>query len=125
RLSVASSQRNYICANYTHVLAYLLDRGINVVAHLVAKQLRGGEARVSLSCNPDLTLDALAQRRRGEVDFLLVGQVNSGLPFMPGDADIPASEVDLLLEGARTDFSLVGPPREPIEFVEYAAGLNV
>ncbi len=94
RLGVAASQRNYICANYTHALGYLLGRGVNVVAQLVAKELRDGETRFSLSCNPDLTLDALAQRERGAVDFLMVGQVNSELPFMPGDADISASEFE-------------------------------
>jgi hypothetical protein len=124
RLSVAASQRDYISANYTHVLGYLLDRGVNVVAQLVAKEICGGEARFSLSCNPDLTLDALASRKRGIADFLMVGQVNSELPFMPGDADIPASEFDLVLEGPGTDFPLVGPPREPIGFAEYAAGLH-
>jgi hypothetical protein len=125
RLGVAASQRNYICANYTHALGYVLERGVNVVAQLVAKELRGGEARLSLSCNPDLTLDLLARRERGEADFVFVGQVNSELPFMPGDADISASEFEFMLEGPQTDFPLFGPPREPIELAEYAAGLNV
>jgi hypothetical protein len=125
RLGVAASQRDHICANYTHALGYLIGRGVNVVAHLVAKQERSGETRLSLSCNPDLTLDALALRARGEADFLLVGQVNSELPFMPGDADVSASEFELVLEGAQTDFPLFGPPREPIELAEYAAGLHV
>jgi hypothetical protein len=125
RLGVAASQRNCICANYTHALGYLIGRGVNVVAQLVAKGLRGGERRVSLSCNPDLTLDALGLRARGEVDFMLVGQVNSELPFMPGDADISASEFELMLDGPQTDFPLFGPPREPIGLAEYAAGLNV
>ena len=124
RLSVATSQRNYICANYTHVLGYLLDRGVNVVAQLVAKEMRAGETRLSLSCNPDLTLDALAARTRGVADFLMVAQVNSELPFMPGDADIPESEFDFLLEGPGTDFPLFGPPRERIGIAEYAAGLH-
>src|SRR6266446_3372040 len=62
RLGVAASQRNYICANYTHALGYLIGHGVNVVAQLVAKELRGGEARLSLSCNPDLTLDLLVRR---------------------------------------------------------------
>jgi hypothetical protein len=125
RLGVAASQRDHICANYTHALGYLIGRGVNVVAHLVAKQERSGETRLSLSCNPDLTFDALALRARGEADFLLVGQVNSELPFMPGDADVSASEFELVLEGAQTDFPLFGPPREPIELAEYAAGLHV
>src|SRR5438094_740399 len=81
RLGVAASQRDYICANYTHALGYLIERGVNVVAQLVAKQIRGGQTRLSLSCNPDLTLDALALRAGGGAPFLMVGQVNSELPF--------------------------------------------
>jgi hypothetical protein len=125
RLGVAASQRDYICANYTHALGYLIERGLNVVAQLVAKEIRGGETRLSLSCNPDLTLDALALRAQGGAPFLMAGQVNSELPFMPGDADISASELDLLLDGPQTDFPLFGAPREPIELREFAIALNV
>ena len=125
RLGVAASQRDYISANYTHAPRYLRERGVNVIAQLVAKRVRAGEARFSLSCNTDLTLGLLASRKRGECDFLFVGQVNSELPFMPGDADVAAGEFDLMLEGPATDFPLFAPPREPIDFTEYAAGLHV
>ena len=125
RLGIPASQQNYISANYTHALRYVLDRGVNVVAQLVAKRVRGGETRFSLSCNPDLTLDLLGCRARGECDFISIGQVNSELPFMPGDGDIAASEFDLILESPQTDFPLFAPPREPIELSEYAIGLNV
>src|SRR5262249_23139541 len=76
-------------------------------------------------CNPDLTLDLLACRARKECDFLFVGQVNSELPFMPGDGDIAASEFDFMLESAATDFRLFAPPREPVELADYAAGVHV
>ncbi len=125
RLGIAIAQQSYICANYTHALRYVLDRGVNVVAQLVAKRVRGGETRLSLSCNPDLTLDLLACRARKECDFLFVGEVNSELPFMPGDGDIAASEFDLMLEGPATDFRLFAPPREPIDLADYAAGFHV
>jgi acyl-CoA hydrolase len=125
RLGIASAQQGYISANYTHALRYVLARGVNVVAQLVATRVRGGERRFSLSCNPDLTLDLLADRARGRCDFLFVGQVNSELPFMPGDADIAEGELDFILEGPATDFPLFGPPREPIDLAEYAAGLHV
>jgi acyl-CoA hydrolase len=125
RLGIAAAQQSYICANYTHALRYVLDRGVNVVAQLVAKRVRGGETRLSLSCNPDLTLDLLACRARKECDFLFVGQVNSELPFMPGDGDIAAGEFDQMLEGPATDFRLFALPREPVDLAEYAAGLHV
>ena len=40
RLGIAAAQQSYICANYTHALRYVLDRGVNVVAQLVAKRVR-------------------------------------------------------------------------------------
>ncbi len=124
RLEVPVSQRSHICANYTHVLGYLIERGVNVIGQLVAKRVHDGETRLSLSCNPDITLDLLARRRQGQANFLLIGQVNSELPFMPGDADLPASEFDLLLDSPKVDFPLFAPPREPIELAHYAAGLH-
>jgi hypothetical protein len=123
RLGIAAAQQSYISANYTHALRYVLDRGVNVIAQLVAKRERDGETRVSLSCNPDLTLDLLACRARKECDFLFVGQVNSELPFMPGD--VALSEFDLMLDSAATDFPLFAPPHEPIGLAEYAIGLHV
>jgi len=125
RLGIASAQQRYISANYTHALRYVLDRGVNVVAQLVAKRTINGETRYSLSCNPDITLDLLAERRRGKTDFIFVGQVNSELPFMPGDADIPAHEFAYVLEGKRAEFPLFAPPREPVDIAEYAAGIHV
>ena len=125
RLGVAAAQQNYIYANYTHALRYVLARGVNVVAQLVARRERGGETRLSLSCNPDLTLDLLASRAREQCDFLLVGQVNSELPFMPGDGDVAEQEFDLVLEGPATDFPLFAPPRESIDLAEHATGIHV
>jgi acyl-CoA hydrolase len=118
------AQQHYICANYTHALRYVLDRGVNVIAQLVAHRADEAPQAYSLSCNPDLTLDLLARRRDGGVEFLLAGQTNSELPFMPGDAAIGENEFDVLLDGAATDFPLFGAPREPVALADYAAGLH-
>jgi acyl-CoA hydrolase len=125
KLNVPAAQQSYISANYTHALGYVLQRGVNVVAQLVAKEERGGETRYSLSCNPDITLDLLDVRKAGETDFLFVAQVNSELPFMPGDADLAADTFDMVLDSRATDFRLFAPPREPIDLTEYAAALRV
>ncbi|MEI9888956.1 MAG: acetyl-CoA hydrolase/transferase C-terminal domain-containing protein [Rhizomicrobium sp.] len=79
--------------------------------------------RCSLSCNPDLTLDLLDARREGRAEFLLVGQANGELPFMPGDGDLPASVFSHLLEDC--DFPLFAPPKQPLSLTEYAIGLNI
>ena len=118
------AQQHYISANYTHALRCVLDRGVNLVGQLVAHRAAETQHPYSLSCNPDLTLDLLALRRAGRVDFLFAGQTNSELPFMPGDAAIAADEFDLLLDGPATDFRLFAPPREPVSLVDYAAGLH-
>ena len=125
KLGVPSAQQSYISANYTHALGYVLQRGVNVVGQLVAKAERDGETRYSLSCNTDITLDLLEVRKARNVDFLFVAQVNSELPFMPGEAELPADTFDLVLDSPQTDFPLFAPPREPIDLTEYAAALRV
>src|SRR5580693_5869783 len=118
------AQQHYISANYTHALRYVLDRGVNVVAQLVAHRADEAPRPYRLSCNPALTLDLLARRRDGGADFLFAGQINSELPFMPGDAAIGENEFDLILESAATDFPLFAPPREAVALADYAAGLH-
>jgi acyl-CoA hydrolase len=114
------AQQHYISANYTHALAAVLDRGVNVVAQLVAHR----NDAFSLSCNPDLTLDLLALRRDGKANFVFAGETNSELPFMGGDAAVAAGEFDLMLQNPALDFPLFAPPREPIALADYAAGLH-
>ena len=119
------AQQDYISANYSHVARLVGHRGVNVIAQLVAKRGEGDSARYSLSCNTDITVDSLRQRARGKANFLLVGQVNSELPFMPGEAEIPASEFAAILDDPSTDFPLFAPPKEPISLVEYATGFHI
>jgi len=123
-LHVPAAQQNYICANYTHAVSYLLASGLNVVTQLVAKRVVNGEARYSLSCNTDTTLDVLRARREGRAAFKLIGQVNSELPFMPGEGDLPADTFSSILDSAETDFPLFAPPSEPISDTKYAIGLH-
>src|SRR5690606_38536840 len=106
-------------------LRCVLDRGVNVIAQLVAPRAEDDAPHpFSLSCNTDLTLDLLKLRRQGRVDFTFAGQINSELPFMGGDAAIAAGEIDLLLDNPDTDFPLFAPPREPISIADHAAGLH-
>ncbi|MBU6456362.1 MAG: acetyl-CoA hydrolase [Bradyrhizobium sp.] len=123
-LHVPFAQQHYISANYTHASSYLLARGLNVVAQLVAKRVVDGVARYSLSSNTDTTLDVLRARGQGQAAFKLVGQVNAELPFMPGPGDLPAEQFSAVLEGPATEFPLFAPPAEPITDTKYAIGLH-
>ncbi|MDO8288350.1 MAG: acetyl-CoA hydrolase/transferase C-terminal domain-containing protein [Parvibaculum sp.] len=120
-LSTPSAQQNYISANYTHASRYLIDQGVNVITQLVAKK---GE-RYSLSCNTDMTLDLLDARTRGKAKFMLVGEVNSELPFMPGPGDLPSDVFAHMLDNPATDFNLFSAPKEPVSLTEYAIGIHV
>ncbi|MGZ5930896.1 MAG: acetyl-CoA hydrolase/transferase C-terminal domain-containing protein [Rhizomicrobium sp.] len=124
-LSNATAQRSYISANYTHACEYLLARGVNVIAQLVAARTEESARRFSLSSNTDLTLDLLDARRAGSAKFILVGQVNSQLPFMPGEGDRPEGDFSHILDSPQTDFPLFAPPKQPINLTEYAIGIHV
>jgi hypothetical protein len=123
-LRVPFAQQHCISANYTHAASYILERGLNVITQLVAKRVVDGVARYSLSCNTDTTLDLLRARAEGRASFRLVGQVNSELPFMPGQGDLAAEEFCAILDSPKTEFPLFAPPAEPIGDTKYAIGLH-
>src|SRR4051794_11458153 len=123
-LRVPRAQQHYISANYTHASSYILARGLNVVTQLVAKRIVNGVARFSLSCNTDTTVDILRARAEGRASFKLIGQVNSELPFMPGEGDLPAEDFSAVLDSPATDFPLFAPPSEPITDTKYAIGFH-
>ncbi len=122
-LHVPFAQQHYISANYTHAASYILERGLNVITHLWRTRGRRRDA-YSLSCNTDTTLDLLRARAEGRASLKLVGQVNSELPFMPGQGDLAADEFSAILDSPETDFPLFAPPAEPVGDTKYAIGLH-
>jgi acyl-CoA hydrolase len=124
-LNVPLAQQGYISTNYTHAVRAVMSRGINVVGQLVAKRADVGQSRYSLSCNTDLTLELLQARAEGNADFLLLGEVNDELPFMPGAGDRAADEFYAVLDNPALQYALFAPPKEPIDLAEYAIGLHV
>lgn len=123
-LSSARVQQSYTSINYSRAVAMLRAVGINVVAQLVAPDPEGGD-RLSLSSNPDLTLDMLDVMRARGGPCLLVGQENAALPFMPGPAALEATEFDHLLAGESSEFPLFAPPHAPVSAAEHAIGLRI
>lgn len=120
-MNVTAVQQNYISSNYTHAANTLLKRGLNVVAQMVA---RDGD-RISLSCNADLTPDLLRAREAGLAEFLLLGEVNGQLPFMPGETELTVTEFDGLLEGPQISYPLFAPPKPAVSRADYAAGFQI
>jgi acyl-CoA hydrolase len=128
RLDTHLAQQAYTSTNYTHVARDLLARGINVIAQLVARRGDGVSAQLSLSCNPDITLDLLPElRRRRESGqaIAIAGQINEQLPFMLGPAVLDPIEFDFLLDGPACQFDLFGIPRPLVSLTDYAIALRV
>ncbi|TVP46520.1 MAG: hypothetical protein EA350_06970 [Gemmatimonadales bacterium] len=126
------AQRNHVSSNYTHVVRDLLDQDINVIAQLVAADRSNGNGeaglRYSLGSNPDLTVDIvphLERRRKGGEEIAILGQVNSEMPFMYGDAVVEPSFFDGVVDDPAIDFPLFGAPNVPVSTADYMIALHV
>jgi len=126
-LNSAHAQSHYLSANYTHVARELLRRGVNVIAHVVARRAVGGVTEISLGSNPDVTIDLLpeieAMRRAGR-PVVMLGHVHREMPFMLGAAHVGADVFDLLLDHSRYDYDLFAPPNPSLSTVDHAIGLH-
>jgi len=126
-LNVETAQRSYVSANYTHVVRDLEALGVNVLAQQIAVRTLPGGAEYSLSSNPDLTLELLPQLARSRTAgraVAVVGVVNRRLPFMLGDAVLPSTAFDFVLDHPRYEYDLFGPPAVPLDTTAHAIGLN-
>lgn len=120
------AQQSYISLNYSHVARDLQRKGVNVIAQLVAlDEPRPGY--LSLSCNPDITLDLLPglhERRRAGEPILCIAQPHVDLPYMGGDAELEVQAFDLLLEPVERS-TLFSTPNLPVNLQDHAIGLHV
>lgn len=117
-------QRNYICTNYTHAVRDLLAQGVNVICQMVSPEREPG-GDLSLSCNPDLTLDLLPLLRQQEAagkPVAVAGELNRHLPWLGHHAAIPAADFDLLLEHPDTDYPLFPVPQGSVSPADHLIG---
>jgi len=120
-LGSAQAQRHYASLNYTHVARALAEREVNTIVQKVA---RGPEGRLSLSCNTDLTHDALdAIAARGLPRPLLVAEVDPQLPWLGGSATVDTDFFDIVVTPPPPYPLLFGLPRQPVSDADHAIGL--
>lgn len=119
-----TAQQRFIYSNYTHVVRDALGLGVNVFAQAIAEEADASGSRYSLSCNTDLTLEAMAVRNaQGKRPFVMVGVVNRALPFMVNAAEVPASAFDILVDDPAGTHTLFGPPNQKIDDQDYGIAL--
>ncbi len=119
------AQQDYVSSNYSHAARDINAAGLNLVAQLVASSSEHPD-RLSLSCNPDITLDLLpmiAKRRDAGETVLIVGQVHSDLPYMPGDSELGMDAFDYLID-EKDSTTLFSTPNMPVGFQDHFIGLH-
>jgi acyl-CoA hydrolase len=118
------SQMNHVASNYSHAVRDGVDNGANIFGQLLS--VYGDQ--YSMGCNTDLGLEAIPvyhQRRKNGEKCVLIGEVNSNLPFMYGDAVVDKSEYDFILQGEQYNLPLFGAPKDSISLSDHMIGLNV
>lgn len=124
-LGSETAQQDYISSNYTHAARDLNNKGLNLLAQLVATEPSQTE-HFSLSCNPDITLDLLPmldKRRANGEKILYLAQVHSDLPYMPGVAEVARERFDIHLEAPETS-TLFSTPNMPVTLQDHCIGLH-
>lgn len=116
-------QRNYQSVNYTHAAENVLRADVNVIVQLIAKSGNGANARYSLSCNPDMTLDVVDIYKHAKKPLCLVGVIHPDLPFLAGEAEVPADFFAAIVESPENSYELFALPRIPISNEDHLIGL--
>ena len=124
-LNSPAAQQDYVSSNYSHAARDINASGLNLVAQLVARDPQDPR-RLSLSCNPDITLDLLpmiAKRRAEGETILMLGQVHIDLPYMPGDSELNADDFDYLIDDDEHT-RLFSTPNMPVSLQDHFIGLH-
>ncbi|WP_153772887.1 acetyl-CoA hydrolase/transferase C-terminal domain-containing protein [Pseudomonas sp. MNR3A] len=119
-----TAQQDYVSSNYSHAARDINAKGLNLIAQIVAATPERPD-HLSLACNPDITLDLLpmiAKRRAAGETILMLGQVHAELPYMPGDAELPAQDFDLLIDTPEQR-RLFCTPNMPVTLQDHCIGL--
>ena len=123
-LNTPSQQRNYISSNYTHIARDFLAVGVNLMAQSVSVRAES-PGLVSLSANPDTSLDLIPQIKAMQAAggrILMVGEVNRELPYMINHAEVAEDSFDLLLDNPQYSHPLFGVPNTPIAPADHMIG---
>ncbi|MBB5019820.1 acyl-CoA hydrolase [Chitinivorax tropicus] len=118
------AQQNYLYSNYTHVARDMMLQNVNVLAQEVAVEGSGDTLMLSLSSNPDVTLDVmdmLAAEPSRQV--LTVAVINHKLPFMPNEARIHPDRFEFVVDDPAGTHDLFAPPNMKVSLQDYAIGL--
>ena len=119
-----AAQQGYISTNYTFVARDMAVQGMNVIAQAVAARGEGDTLQLSLSSNPDVTIEVVENLRAAGQPVIAVGVINQRMPFMPNGAEVAPGFFDLLVTDPAGTHQLFGPPNNKVSAADYAIGLH-
>jgi acyl-CoA hydrolase len=90
----------------------------------VALRVDDGRRRLSLSANPDITLQLLPLLQASERPFLACAQINRQLPWMGNRAEVPEDLFDLVVDDPALDHAPFAVPLAPVGTADWAIGLR-
>ena len=124
--NVPVAQQNYISSNYTHIIRDMFSSGINVLVQLVAVRDTPAGPAISLSCNPDISLEMVECMREMGAGrpFISIAQAHDDLPFMDHDAVVDDDFFDLLVRNPQYNRTLFAVPNAAIPLSDYATALH-
>ena len=121
-------QQNAMSTNYTHTVRDCDANHNEIFAQMIAKKQTASGPVYSTSCNADTALETLAKyaryRKKG-IKRLAIGMVNTQLPFMHGDAEVPADLYDIIIDDPALYHPLFATPRQPVSVPDFMIGIHV
>ena len=128
-LNCPHAQQHYLGSNYTHAIRDGLLQGCNVLGQLVVKREIDGKSFLSMGTNPDTHLDGAnfirAAREAGDpIPRAIVGQVNSDMPFMYGDAQVEPSHYDMIIDNPDYEFKIFRAPKDMVNTTDWMIGMH-
>ncbi len=111
------AQQDFLYSNYTNAARDMFAQGVNVLAQAVAVD---GE-RLSLSGNPDVTLDLFdLLKTNPERQILKIACHNLELPFMENQAVVSPDLFDIVLTDQQCTHQIFAPPNMKVSLQDYA-----
>lgn len=118
------AQQNYVSSNYTHILRDMLSMGVNVMAQQVAARETADGLSLSLSSNPDITLEMMDKLEEVDTPFALLAQVHDDMPFMGLDAEVAPEAFDWVVRNPEYNRTLFAVPNAAVPLQDYATALH-
>lgn len=123
-LGNSAAQLGYISTNYTFVARDMAVQGMNVIAQAVAAREGPEGLRLSLSSNPDVTLEVVDKMRASGQALMAIGVINRQMPFMPNGAEIGPDFFDVVVTDPAATHAVFAPPNAKVTTADYAIGLH-